>query len=451
MKQDLEIFSLIKKEEERQKNGLELIASENYVTDQVLEALGSICTNKYAEGYPGKRYYGGCENVDEIEQLAIDRLCQLFEAEYANVQPHSGAQANMAVIMTCLKPGDTFMGLDLAHGGHLTHGSPVNVSGILYNAVAYQLDPQTGLIDYDEMEKKALEYRPKLIIGGASAYSREWNYARMREIADKVGAILWIDMAHTAGMIAAGLLSNPCHYAHIVTSTTHKTLRGPRGGVILLGKDFDNPWGVTDNKGNIKKMSQMLNSMVFPGVQGGPLEHCIAAKAVAFYEALQPEFKDYQKQVMKNASTMAASFVERGYKLVSGGTDNHLMLIDLRSKFPDLTGKVAEKELGKADITVNKNMVPFDSRSPFQTSGIRVGTPAITSRGFVENDMDQIVGMIDTVLSNAAAHLDLVKTLMKGLELTPEQQTEFEDYNAVIESVRKSVRMKTKGMPLNRY
>ena len=342
MKQDLQIFSLIKKEEERQMTGLELIASENYVSDQVLEALGSICTNKYAEGYPGKRYYGGCEVVDQIEQLAIDRLCQIYEAEYANVQPHSGAQANMAVIMTCLKPGDTFMGLDLSHGGHLTHCSPVNVSGLLYNAVAYRLNEHTGLIDYDEMERLALECKPKLIIGGASAYSREWNYIRMREIADKVGAILWIDMAHTAGLIAAGLLSNPVKYAHIVTSTTHKTLRGPRGGIILMGKDFDNPWGVKDNKGNLKKMSAMLNSSVFPGCQGGPLEHCIAAKAVAFYEAMQPEYKEYQKQVLTNAKAMGEAFSQRGYKIVSGGTDNHLLLIDLRPKFENLTGKVAE-------------------------------------------------------------------------------------------------------------
>ena len=390
MKHDLQIFNLIKKEEERQTNGIELIASENYVSDQVLSALGSVCTNKYAEGYPGARYYGGCEVVDRIEQLAIDRLCQLFEAEYANVQPHSGAQANMAVMMACLKPGDTFMGLDLAQGGHLTHGSPVNMSGILYNAVPYGLDEVTGMVDYNRMEEIALECRPKLIIGGASAYSREWNWARMREIADKVGALLMVDMAHTAGLIAAGLLSNPVKYAHIVTSTTHKTLRGPRGGVILMGKDFDNPWGLTTPKGVVKK--------VFPGEQGGPLEHCIAAKAVSFYEALQPEFKEYQKQVVANAAAMADAFSGRGYKVVSGGTDNHLLLIDLRTKFPDLTGKVAERELVKADITVNKNMVPFDSRSPFLTSGIRVGTPAITSRGLLEKDMEFIVDLIDTVL-----------------------------------------------------
>ena len=426
----------------RQRATIELIASENFVSPSVLEAVGSVLTNKYAEGYPGARYYGGCEVIDQIEQLAIDRLCKLFEAEYANVQPHSGAQANMAVMMACLKPGDTFMGLDLAHGGHLTHGSPVNMSGILYHAVSYGLDEVTGLVDYNKMEETALKYRPKLIIGGASAYSREWNWARMREIADKVGAILMVDMAHTAGLIAAGLLSNPVKYAHIVTSTTHKTLRGPRGGIILMGKDFDNPWGLTTPKGAVKKMSQILNSSVFPGVQGGPLEHCIAAKAVSFYEALQPEFKEYQKQVVANAAAMAEAFTEKGYKIVSGGTDNHLMLIDLRTKFPDLTGKVAEKELGKADITINKNMVPFDSRSPFQTSGIRVGTPAITSRGFVEKDMEFIVSLIDTVLSNAAAHLDLIAGK------TEEGKAEYEE---VLSSVRKQVRMKVTGMPLNRY
>ncbi|MBO8470363.1 MAG: serine hydroxymethyltransferase [Bacteroidetes bacterium] len=442
MKHDLQIFNLIKSEKERQTAGIELIASENYVSDQVLSALGSVCTNKYAEGYPGARYYGGCEVVDQIEQLAIDRLCELFEAEYANVQPHSGAQANMAVMMACLKPGDTFMGLDLAQGGHLTHGSPVNMSGILYHAVAYGLDKVTGMVDYDKMEQIALETRPKLIIGGASAYSREWNYARMREIADKVGALLMVDMAHTAGLIAAGLLSNPVKYAHIVTSTTHKTLRGPRGGVILMGKDFDNPWGLTTPKGAVKKMSQILNSSVFPGVQGGPLEHCIAAKAVSFYEALQPEFKEYQKQVVANAAAMAEAFSSRGYKIVSGGTDNHLMLIDLRTKFPDLTGKVAEKELVKADITVNKNMVPFDTRSAFQTSGIRVGTPAITSRGLVEKDMEYIVNLIDAVLTSASAHIGYV---------TGKTEEGREEHEAVLEEVRKKVRMKMSGMPLNRY
>ncbi len=442
MKQDLQIFNLIKKEEERQSAGIELIASENYVSNQVLAALGSICTNKYAEGYPGARYYGGCEVVDQIEQLAIDRVKEIYGAEYANVQPHSGAQANSAVLLACLKPGDTFMGLNLSHGGHLTHGSPVNISGILFNAVAYSLNEETGLIDYDAMEKTALATRPKLIIGGASAYSREWDYARMRAIADKVGALFMVDMAHTAGLIAAGLLENPVKYAHIVTSTTHKTLRGPRGGIILMGKDFDNPWGLVTPKGVVKKMSQILNSSVFPGTQGGPLEHCIAAKAVAFYEALQPEFKEYQQQVIRNAKTMSEAFINRGYKVVSGGTDNHLLLIDLRTRFPELNGKVAEKELGKADITVNKNMVPFDSRSPFLTSGIRVGTPAITSRGFVEKDMEAIVNLIDTVLTNAASHLDLIAGK------TEEGREQYED---TLKQVRHQVRMKTNGMPLNRY
>ena len=442
MKQDLQIFSLIKKEEERQTSGIELIASENYVSNQVLEALGSICTNKYAEGYPGARYYGGCEVVDQIEQLAIDRICEIFEAEYANVQPHSGAQANMAVLMACLKPGDTFMGLDLAHGGHLTHGSPVNMSGILYNAVSYGLNEVTGMIDYDMMEQRALEYKPKLIIGGASAYSREWNYARMREIADKVGALLMVDMAHTAGLIAAGLLSNPVKYAHIVTSTTHKTLRGPRGGIILMGKDFDNPWGLTTPKGVVKKMSQILNSSVFPGVQGGPLEHCIAAKAVAFFEAQQPEFVEYQKQVIINAAAFCEAFSRRGYKIVSGGTDNHLLLIDLRTKFPNLTGKVAEVELGKADITVNKNMVPFDSRTPFSTSGLRIGTPAVTSRGFVAKDMEWMTELIDTVLANADKHLDLI---------AGKTEEGREDYETTLASVRDKVHKMTLGMPLNKW
>jgi len=442
MKQDLQIFNLIRKEEERQSAGIELIASENYVSNQVLEALGSICTNKYAEGYPGARYYGGCEVVDQIEQLAIDRLKEIYGAEYANVQPHSGAQANMAVLMAVLKPGDTMLGLDLSHGGHLTHGSPVNMSGILYNAVSYGLNEETGYIDYDDMEKKALEYKPKLIVGGASAYSREWDYARMREIADKVGALLMIDMAHTAGLIAAGLLDNPVKYADIVTSTTHKTLRGPRGGIILLGKDFDNPWGLTTPKGVVKKMSQILNSSVFPGVQGGPLEHCIAAKAVAFYEAMQPEFVEYQKQVKANAAAMAKAFMDRGYKVVSGGTDNHLMLIDLRTKYPEVSGKIAEKELVKAEITANKNMVPFDSRSAFQTSGIRVGTPAITSRGFVEKDMEAIVELIDQVLGNASRNLELI---------AGKTEEGRESYEAVLEEVRRQVRMRTNGMPLNRY
>lgn len=442
MKQDITISELLREEEDRQTTGLELIASENYVSKQVLNALGSVCTNKYAEGYPRARYYGGCEVVDKIEQLAIDRLCQLFDAEYANVQPHSGAQANMAVMMSCLKPGDTFMGLDLSHGGHLTHGSPVNMSGILYNAVSYGLNPTTGMIDYDDMERKALEHRPKLIIGGASAYSREWNYVRMREIADKVGAIFWVDMAHTAGLIAAGLLSNPVKYAHIVTSTTHKTLRGPRGGIILIGKDFDNPWGITTPKGQVKKMSQIINSTVFPGVQGGPLEHCIAAKAVAFFEAQQPEFVEYQKQVIINAAAFCEAFSRRGYKIVSGGTDNHLLLIDLRTKFPNLTGKVAEIELGKADITVNKNMVPFDSRTPFSTSGLRIGTPAVTSRGFVAKDMEWMTELIDTVLANADKHLDLI---------AGKTEEGREDYETTLASVRDKVHKMTLGMPLNKW
>ena len=436
MKQDLQVFDLIKKEKTRQTSGLELIASENYVSNQVLEAMGSICTNKYAEGYPGKRYYGGCEVVDQIEQLAIDRIKKIYGASYANVQPHSGAQANMAVEMAVLNPGDTFMGLDLSHGGHLTHGSPVNASGILYKAVPYGLDEKTGLIDYDAMERIALEVKPKLIIGGASAYSREWNYARMREIADKVGAILMIDMAHTAGLIAAGLLENPVKYAHIVTSTTHKTLRGPRGGIILIGEDFPNPKGLTTLKGEVKMMSQVIDSYVFPGVQGGPLEHVIAAKAVAFYEAMQPEYVSYQKQVRANARAMSLAFLSKGYHVVSGGTDNHLMLIDLRSKFPDVTGKMAEKELVKADITVNKNMVPFDSRSPFQTSGIRVGTPAVTSRGFVEKDMQDIVDLIDKVLCAVAKYAD---------------DLEAAAYKDILKEVKQKVHMLTSGRPLNRY
>ena len=448
MKQDLQIFDLIKKEKERQSQGLELIASENYVSNQVMEAMGSICTNKYAEGYPGKRYYGGCEVVDQIEKIAIDRLCEIYGAEYANVQPHSGAQANLAVEIAILNPGDTFMGLDLSQGGHLTHGSPVNASGILYHAVAYGLDPETGRVDYDKMEATAKECKPKLIIGGASAYSREWDYARMRKIADEVGAILWIDMAHTAGLIAAGLLENPVKYAHIVTSTTHKTLRGPRGGIILMGKDFDDPQGRKTPKGEIKKMSQILNASVFPGIQGGPLEHVIAAKAVAFYEALQPEYKEYQKQVVANAKAMCNKFISKGYKVVSGGTDNHLMLIDLRTRFPEVTGKVAENELVKADITVNKNMVPFDSRSPFQTSGIRVGTPAVTSRGFVDKDMDDIVELIDTVLSSAAEHIDAITA--KG-ERTEEQKASLAAHQEVLDDVKRRVHMMTSGRPLNRY
>lgn len=399
MKKDSVIFDLIEKEHQRQLKGIELIASENFVSEQVMQAMGSCMTNKYAEGYPGKRYYGGCEVVDQSEQIAIDRIKQLYGAEWANVQPHSGAQANMAVLLACLEAGDTFMGLNLEHGGHLSHGSLVNSSGILYRPIGYNLSEETGMVDYDHMEKMAIEHKPKLIIGGGSAYSREWDYKRMREIADKVGALLMIDMAHPAGLIAAGLLENPVKYAHIVTSTTHKTLRGPRGGIILMGKDFDNPWGKKTPKGEIKKMSALLDSAVFPGVQGGPLEHVIAAKAVAFGEALDPSFKEYQTQVKKNAAVLAQAFMDKGYKVISGGTDNHSMLIDLRPKFPELTGKVAEKALVAADITVNKNMVPFDSRSAFQTSGFRVGTPAITTRGVKEDKMGYIVELIDRVLS----------------------------------------------------
>ncbi|MBN2167594.1 MAG: serine hydroxymethyltransferase [Marinilabiliaceae bacterium] len=400
MKRDDKIFELIQKEKQRQLHGIELIASENFVSEQVMEAMGSVLTNKYAEGLPGARYYGGCQVVDQSESLAIDRLKELFGVEWANVQPHSGAQANMAVLMTVLEPGDKFLGLDLSHGGHLSHGSPVNSSGTLYQPIAYTVKEDTGRVDYDMMESLAMEHKPKLIIGGASAYSRDWDYERMRAIADKVGAMLMIDMAHPAGLIAAGLLKNPCDYAHIVTSTTHKTLRGPRGGIIMLGKDFDNPFGKMTKKGEIRKMSSLLDSAVFPGIQGGPLEHVIAAKAVSFFEALQPEYKTYQSQVKKNASVMAESFIEKGYKVISGGTDNHSMLIDLRTKFPDLTGKVAENTLVLADITINKNMVPYDSRSPFTTSGIRVGTPAITTRGVKEAEIKTIVGYIDEVLSN---------------------------------------------------
>lgn len=400
MKKDNQIFELIEKEHQRQLKGIELIASENFVSDQVMEAMGSYLTNKYAEGYPGKRYYGGCQVVDQVEQLAIDRVCQLFGAEYANVQPHSGAQANAAVLLAVLNPGDTFMGLNLAHGGHLSHGSLVNTSGILYKAVGYDLNQETGRVDYDQMEQLAIEHKPKLIIGGGSAYSREWDYKRMREIADKVGALLMIDMAHPAGLIAAGLLDNPVKYAHIVTSTTHKTLRGPRGGIILMDKDFENPWGLTTPKGQVKMMSALLNSAVFPGQQGGPLEHVIAAKAVAFGEALQPEFKEWASQVQKNAKVLAEELVKRGFTIVSGGTDNHSMLVDLRSKYPELTGKVAENALVAADITVNKNMVPFDSRSAFQTSGIRLGTPAITTRGAKEDLMVDIAALIEEVLND---------------------------------------------------
>ena len=423
MERDQKIFDLIESEHQRQLKGIELIASENFVSDQVMEAMGSYCTNKYAEGYPGHRYYGGCQVVDQIEQLAIDRACQLFGAEYANVQPHSGAQANAAVLLAVLKPGDCFMGLNLDHGGHLSHGSLVNTSGILYRPVGYNLNKETGRVDYDDMERLAKENKPKLIIGGGSAYSREWDYARMRKIADEVGALLMIDMAHPAGLIAAGLLENPVKYAHIVTTTTHKTLRGPRGGLILLGKDFDNPWGYKTPKGVVKKMSQLLNSAVFPGQQGGPLEHVIAAKAVAFGEALKPEFKEYAKQVKKNAAVLADELTKRGFGIVSGGTDNHSMLVDLRSKYPDLTGKVAENALVAADITINKNMVPFDTRSAFQTSGFRLGTPAITTRGAKEDLMIKIAAWIEEVLND------------------PESE-------AVISKVRSEVNAEMKNYPL---
>ncbi len=400
MERDNKIFDLINQEKERQMGGIELIASENFVSQQVLEAMGSVMTNKYAEGYPGKRYYGGCEIVDQSEQLAIDRACELFDAEYANVQPHSGAQANMAVFLACLKAGDTFMGLDLSHGGHLSHGSFVNSSGILYNPIAYKVKEETGTIDYDEMEALALKDKPKMIIAGASAYSRDWDYERMRDIADEIGAILIADISHPSGLIAKGILNDPIEYCHIVTTTTHKTLRGPRGGLILMGEDFENPWGLKTPKGATKMMSAVLNSAVFPGIQGGPLEHIIAAKAVAFGEALTDEYFEYILQVKKNANVMSQAFIDRGYKVISDGTDNHLMLIDLRSKFPEITGKLVENTLVKADITINKNMVPFDSRSPFQTSGLRVGTPAITTRGLKENHMEPIVDLIDEVISN---------------------------------------------------
>ena len=410
MQRDTAIFDLIQKERERQTKGIELIASENFVSDQVMEAMGSVMTNKYAEGYPGKRYYGGCQVVDQSETIAIERAKQLYGACWANVQPHSGAQANMAVFLACLNAGDTFMGMDLNHGGHLSHGSPVNFSGIMYKVVGYQVKEETGTVDYEDMEKKALEFHPKLIIGGGSAYSRDWDWARMRQIADKIGAILMADISHPAGLIAKGLLNNAVTHCHIVTTTTHKTLRGPRGGLIMLGKDFENPWGKTTPKGAIKMMSQILDSSVFPGCQGGPLEHVIAAKAVAFGEALTDDYARYIKQVKLNAATMAKAFVDRGYKVISGGTDNHLMLIDLRTKFPELTGKVAENTLVKADITINKNMVPFDTRSPFQTSGIRVGTPAITTRGLKEADMPGIVEMIDNVLCDVENEELIAKT-----------------------------------------
>ena len=423
MKRDTKIFELIEQERNRQLHGIELIASENFVSEQVMQAMGSVMTNKYAEGYPGKRSYGGCQVVDMSEQLAIDRIKEIFGAEWANVQPHSGAQANMAVFMSCLDAGDKFLGLNLSHGGHLSHGSPVNFSGLNYKALEYNVKESDGRVDYDQLEKTAKAERPKLIVAGASAYSREWDYARIRKVADEIGAIFMVDMAHPAGLIAAGLLENPLKHAHVVTSTTHKTLRGPRGGIILLGKDFPNPWGKTTPKGEVKMMSAILDSAVFPGVQGGPLEHVIAAKAVSFYEALQPEYITYQKQVKKNASVMAQAFVDKGHKIISGGTDNHCMLLDLRSKFPDLTGKAAEKALVAADITTNKNMVPFDSRSPFMTSGLRFGTPAITTRGAKEDFMPQIVELIDTVLSDheneatITAVRQKVNSLMKDMPL----------------------------------
>ena len=426
MERDVKVFDLIAQEKARQTHGIELIASENFVSNQVLEAMGSCLTNKYAEGYPGKRYYGGCQIVDQTEQLAIDRAKELFGAAWANVQPHSGAQANMAVLMTVLKPGDTFMGLDLSHGGHLSHGSPVNSSGILYKTVAYGVEQETGLINYDKMEEVAIREKPKLIIAGASAYSRDWDFARMRSIADKIGAILLADIAHPAGLIAKGLLNNPVPHCHIITTTTHKTLRGPRGGLIIMGSDFENPWGLKTPKGEVKMMSQLLDSAVFPGVQGGPLEHVIASKAVAFGEALTESYQKYVMQVKKNATVMSEAFVNKGYHVISGGTDNHLMLIDLRSKFPEITGKVVENTLVKADITVNKNMVPFDSRSPFMTSGIRVGTPAITTRGLKEDQMAGIVDLIDEVISNIES-------------------------DSVINSVRNRVNEMMSGLPLFAY
>lgn len=409
MKRDTEIFDIIRRERDRQMQGIELIASENFVSDQVMEAMGSVLTNKYAEGYPGKRYYGGCQVVDESETIAINRLKELYGACWANVQPHSGAQANMAVFMACLNAGDKFLGLNLSHGGHLSHGSPVNFSGLMFKALEYNVKESDGRVDYDQLERIARQERPKLIIAGASAYSREWDYQRIRSVADEIGAIFMVDMAHPAGLIAAGLLLNPVKYAHIVTTTTHKTLRGPRGGAIMMGQDFPNPWGKTTPKGEVKMMSALLDSAVFPGVQGGPLEHVIAAKAVAFGEALTPEFKLYQQQVKVNAATMAQAFIDKGYHIISGGTDNHCMLVDLRGKFPDLTGKVAEKALVSADITTNKNMVPFDTRSAFQTSGLRFGTPAITTRGVKQDRMAYIVELIDTVLSNPESDANIAK------------------------------------------
>ncbi len=421
MKRDTVIFDLINDELNRQEHGIELIASENFVTKQVMEAMGSVLTNKYAEGLPGKRYYGGCEVVDKVEQLAIDRLKELFGAAWANVQPHSGAQANAAVMLACLNPGDTILGFDLSHGGHLTHGSPVNFSGKLYVPNFYGVEKETGLIDYDKVEAKALEVKPKLMICGASAYSRDWDYTRLRRIADSVGALLLADIAHPAGMIAAGILNNPLPHCHIVTSTTHKTLRGPRGGIIMMGKDFENPWGYKTPKGEVKMMSALLDAAVFPGTQGGPLEHVIAAKAIAFGEALTQEYKDYMKQVQVNAQAMAKALVAKGYQIISGGTDNHLMLIDLRNK--NISGKAAENALVKADITLNKNMVPFDDKSPFVTSGIRIGTAAITTRGLKEQDMAEIVELIDEVIMNHENEATLnsvrsrVNTMMKKFPL----------------------------------
>ena len=426
MERDSMIFELIEQEHQRQLRGMELIASENFVSDEVMQAMGSYLTNKYAEGLPGKRYYGGCQVVDQIETLAIERVKELFGAEFANVQPHSGAQANQAVLLAVLNPGDTFMGLDLDHGGHLSHGSEVNTSGLLYRHIGYTLNRETGRIDYDAMEQLALQHKPKLIIGGGSAYSREWDYKRMRKIADEVGALLMIDMAHPAGLIAGGVLDNPVKHAHIVTTTTHKTLRGPRGGVILMGKDFDNPWGLTTKKGELKKMSQLLNSAVFPGNQGGPLEHVIAAKAIGFGENLQPSWKEYAKQVKTNANVLAQTLIERGFSIVSGGTDNHSMLLDLRQKYPNLTGKVAENALVAADITVNKNKVPFDERSAFQTSGIRLGTAAMTTRGAKEDLMRLVAELIDEVLAD------------------PENET-------VISRVREKVNATMKNYPLFAY
>lgn len=417
---DPEIFALLEAEHQRQLRGIELIASENFVSDEVMKAMGSWHTNKYAEGYPGHRYYGGCEIVDQTETIAIERAKRLFGAEYVNVQPHSGAQANAAVFLACLNPGDTFMGLNLDHGGHLSHGSRVNTSGILYNPIGYNLNKETGRVNYDEMEELALQHKPKLIIGGGSAYSREWDYARMRAIADKIGAIFMVDMAHPAGLIAAGLLDNPIKYAHIVTTTTHKTLRGPRGGMILMGHDFGNPWNKKTPKGVVKTMGQLLNSAVFPGIQGGPLEHIIAAKAVAFGEALQPEFKTYAMQVKKNAAKLAEELMKRGFTIVSGGTDNHSMLVDLRSKYPELTGKEAEKALVQADITVNKNMVPYDSRSAFQTSGIRLGTPAITTRGVKEDFMIILAELIETVLNDPTNETNIQTVRCKVNEMMKE-------------------------------